>query len=75
MTTSSLTTSVGVVPIYESQTGEVCVFVCARCGHPLTGPTAICTSAMHVGTDRSGIAGAVSSSALALAVRESGLRL
>lgn len=32
--------------------GELCVFVCTRCGHPLSGPHDVCTSAMHVAADR-----------------------
>ena len=54
-----------VVPVYTEADAGPCVFVCERCGQPLTGPHDLCSSALHVGSDRLGIGHAVRSTELA----------
>jgi hypothetical protein len=53
------------VPVYEDPEAGLCVYLCQRCGQPLSGPHDLCNSALHVGTDGLGVGHAVRSSELA----------
>jgi len=55
----------GMVRVYADKDAGCCVFVCERCGQPLTGPHDLCNSAAHVGVDGLGIGHAVRSTELA----------
>jgi hypothetical protein len=54
-----------VVPVYADPGCTAYVFVCERCGQPLTGPYDLCTSPVHVGSDQLGTGHAVTSVELA----------
>ena len=53
------------VPGYEDPGVGLYVYVCERCGRPLSGPHDFCLSAVHVGRDGSGIGRAIRSTELA----------
>jgi hypothetical protein len=53
------------VPVFEEPEVGQYVYLCNRCGQPLTGPHDLCHSALHVGSDRLGIGRAVRSTELA----------
>ena len=53
------------VPVYDEPELGCYVFLCERCGQPLTGPHDLCNSALHVGVDGLGIGHAVRSTELA----------
>jgi hypothetical protein len=53
------------VPGYEDPSVGLCVYLCERCGQPLSGPHDLCSSALHVGADGLGIGRAVRSTELA----------
>ena len=53
------------VPGYEDPGGGLYVYLCERCGQPLSGPHDLCNSALHVGADGLGIGRAVRSTELA----------
>ena len=55
----------GGVPGYEDPTAGLYVYLCERCGQPLTGPQDVCQSALHVGSDGLGVGRAVRSTDLA----------
>lgn len=55
----------GGVPLYEAVYEGLYVYLCHRCGQPLSGPHDLCDSALHVGTDGLGIGHAVRSTELA----------
>jgi hypothetical protein len=54
-----------VVPVFDEPQAGLYVYLCHRCGQPLTGPHDLCNSALHVGTDGLGIGHAVRSTELA----------
>jgi hypothetical protein len=54
-----------VVPVYDEPELGCYVFVCDRCGQPLTGPHDLCSSALHVGVDGLGIGHAIRSTEVA----------
>ena len=54
-----------VVPVYAQPDELAWVFVCERCGQPLTGPHDLCDNPRHKGTDRTGVGRAVRSTELA----------
>jgi hypothetical protein len=58
-------TATGSVPGYGDAERGLCVYLCDRCGRPLTGPHDLCDSIVHVGTDGLGIGHAVRSTELA----------
>jgi hypothetical protein len=53
------------VPGYEDPGVGLYVYLCERCGQPLSGPHDRCNSALHVGADGLGIGRAVRSTELA----------
>jgi hypothetical protein len=53
------------VPGYEDPSVGLYVYLCERCGQPLSGPHELCSSALHVGADGLGIGRAVRSTELA----------
>jgi hypothetical protein len=53
------------VPGYEDPGVGLCVYLCERCGQPLSGPHDLCNSALHVGADGLGIGRAIRSTELA----------
>jgi hypothetical protein len=53
------------VPGYEDPGVGLYVYLCERCGRPLSGPHDFCLSAVHVGSDGFGIGRAVRSTELA----------
>jgi hypothetical protein len=53
------------VPGYEDPAVGLYVYLCERCGQPLSGPHDLCNNALHVGTDGLGIGRAVRSTELA----------
>ena len=55
----------GWVPGYSDPRVGFFVYLCERCGQPLSGPHDLCNSALHVGTDGAGAARAVRSTELA----------
>jgi hypothetical protein len=46
------------VPGYAGPAAGPFVYLCERCGQPLSGPHGLCNGALHVGSDGSGTAGA-----------------
>jgi hypothetical protein len=57
------------VPGYEDPGVGLYVYLCERCGQPLSGPHDFCDSALHVGTDGLGTGRAVRSTELARLAR------
>jgi len=53
------------VPGYEDPGGSLCVYLCERCGQPLSGPHDLCDSALHVGSDGLGLGCPIRSTELA----------
>jgi hypothetical protein len=53
------------VPTYEDHAEGLYVYLCERCGQPLTGRHDLCPSALHVGADGLGVGHAVRSTELA----------
>lgn len=53
------------VPGYEEPGLGLYVYLCDRCGRPLSGPHDLCDSALHAGTDGLGIGHAIRSTELA----------
>ena len=53
------------IPVHHDLEAGYCVFLCERCGQPLTGPRAVCRSALHVGSDGYGVGQPVRSTELA----------
>jgi hypothetical protein len=53
------------IPVHHDLHAGYCVFLCERCGQPLTGPRDLCQSALHVGNDGYGVGHAVRSTELA----------
>ena len=53
------------VPVHEQPDEGLHVYLCHRCGQPLSGPHDLCNSALHVGADGLGIGHAVRSTELA----------
>jgi hypothetical protein len=39
------------IPVHHDLEAGYCVFLCKRCGQPLTGPRDLSQSALHVGND------------------------
>jgi hypothetical protein len=57
--------AVTATPVFEEPEAGLYVYLCHRCGQPLSGPHDLCNSALHVGTDGLGIGHAVRSTELA----------
>jgi hypothetical protein len=53
------------VPDYEDPGAGLYVYLCERCGQPLSGPHDLCDSAVHVGSDGLGVGRAIRSTELA----------
>jgi hypothetical protein len=53
------------VPGHEDPGGGRYVYLCERCGQPLSGPHDLCSSTLHVGADGLGIGRAIRSTELA----------
>jgi hypothetical protein len=53
------------VPCYHHPAEGEYVYLCERCGQPLSGPHDLCNSALHVGSDGLGIGRAIRSTELA----------
>jgi hypothetical protein len=59
------TDEAGWVPGYDDPGQGLFVYLCERCGQPLSGPHDLCNSGQHVGVDGLGIGRAVRSTELA----------
>jgi hypothetical protein len=53
------------IPVHHDLEAGYCVFLCTRCGQPLTGPRDLSQSALHVGNDGYSVGHAVRSTELA----------
>jgi hypothetical protein len=62
---SATTPQAAGAPVYDDAAAGAYVYVCDRCGQPLSGPHDLCNSALHVGTDGLGIGRAIRSTELA----------
>jgi hypothetical protein len=62
---SATTPQAAGAPVYDDPAAGAYVYVCDRCGQPLSGPHDLCNSALHVGTDGLGIGRAMRSTELA----------
>jgi hypothetical protein len=62
---SATATKAGGAPVYDDPAAGAYVYVCDRCGQPLSGPHDLCNSALHVGIDGLGVGRAIRSTELA----------
>jgi hypothetical protein len=63
--TNRSTHELSLVPGYADAADGLYVYLCERCGQPLSGPHDLCDSALHVGADGLGVGRAVRSTELA----------